>query len=123
MTVVHVVVKTVCITQTMFSIPETMVPAIETGVSRIETMVFVVETTVGVTQTLLSEAEPIFYASETGFSIAEKIVGEVPAAFVHPIGFSGGHNRSLVPIPGLFCERAGKYHFSRMPGIRCLSAL
>jgi hypothetical protein len=47
-------------------------------------MVFLVETTVGVTQTLFSEAEPIFYASETGFSITEKILGEVPAAFAHP---------------------------------------
>jgi hypothetical protein len=35
-----------------------------------------------VTQTLFSETEPIFYASETGFSITEKTVGEVPAAFV-----------------------------------------
>jgi hypothetical protein len=34
------------------------------------------------TKTLLSEAEPIFYAPETGFSITEKAVGEVPAAFV-----------------------------------------
>jgi hypothetical protein len=45
-------------------------------------MVFLVQTTVGVTQTLFSETEPIFYASETGFSITEKTVGEVPAAFV-----------------------------------------
>jgi hypothetical protein len=46
-------------------------------------MFFLVETTVRVTQTLFSEAEPIFYASETGFSIPEKTVGEVSAAFVH----------------------------------------
>jgi hypothetical protein len=46
--------------------------------------VFVVETKVGVTQTLFSEAEHIFYAPETVFSITEKIVGEAPAAFVHP---------------------------------------
>jgi hypothetical protein len=29
-----------------------------------------------------SEADPIFYASETRFSITEKIVGEVPTAIV-----------------------------------------
>jgi hypothetical protein len=45
-------------------------------------MVFLVQTTVGVTQTLFSEGEPIFYASETGLSITEKTVGEVPAVFV-----------------------------------------
>jgi len=40
-------------------------------------MVFLVQTTVGVTQTLFSETEPIFCASQTGFSIAEKTVGGI----------------------------------------------
>jgi hypothetical protein len=34
-----------------------------------------------VAKKMLSEAESIFYASETGFSITEKTVGEMPAAF------------------------------------------
>ena len=50
----------------------------------IQAMVFLVQTIVGLTRTLFSEMEPIFYASETGFSITEKILGKVPAAFAHP---------------------------------------
>jgi hypothetical protein len=34
------------------------------------------------TKTLFSEAESLFYMTETGFSITEKAVGEVPEAFV-----------------------------------------
>jgi len=45
-------------------------------------MVFLVETTVCGTKTLFSEAETIFCTSETGFSITERTVGEVPAVFV-----------------------------------------
>ena len=57
-----------------------MFPAVETLVLTIKAMVFLVETTVGVTQTFFSEAEPIFYASETGFSITKKTLGEMPAS-------------------------------------------
>jgi hypothetical protein len=49
-----------------------------------KTIAWIVQTIVGLTQTLFSEMEPIFYASETGFSITEKILGKVPAAFAHP---------------------------------------
>ena len=70
--------------ETMVEVPETMFSAVETLVSTIKAKVSLVETTVGVTQTPFPEAEHIFYASETGFSITKKILGEVLAAFVHP---------------------------------------
>ena len=54
--------------------------------SAVQTVVILVETTVGVTQTLFSEAEPIFYASETGFSMTEKNVGAAPVVFVQLCG-------------------------------------
>ena len=50
----------------------------------IQTMVLLVQTIVGLTQTLFSEMEPIFYASETGFSITQKTIGKVRAAIMHP---------------------------------------
>jgi len=63
--------------ETVVEVPETMFSAVETLVLTIKAMVFLVETTVGVTRTLFSEAEPIFCASQTGFSIAEKTVGDI----------------------------------------------
>jgi hypothetical protein len=50
----------------------------------IQAMVFLVQIIVGLTQTLFSEMEPIFYASETSFSIMQKTIGKVPAAIMHP---------------------------------------
>ena len=72
----------------MVEVPGTMFAAFETLVSTIKAIVFLVETTVCGTKTLFSEAAPIFYTSETGFSITEKIVGKVPAVF-------GGHHWNL----------------------------
>ena len=57
-------------------------------------MFFVVETIVFGTHTIFSEAETIFFASESGFSLTEKIVGDVPTIFVYPFNpnqsFQGG---------------------------------
>jgi hypothetical protein len=66
----------------IFSKGESIFSAIENLVPTIKTMFSLVETTVCGIQTLSSEAEPIFYASDTGFSIKEKTAGEMPAAFV-----------------------------------------
>jgi hypothetical protein len=74
--------------ETVVEVPGTVFPVIETVVSTIKAMVFLVETTVCGTKTLFSEAVPIFYTSETGFSITVKIVGKVPAVF-------GGHHWNL----------------------------
>jgi len=71
--------------QAIFLKAETMFSAVQTVVSTIKTMFFVIATPVGVTQALFREAEAIFYASQTGFSITKKTVGEMPAAFVHPL--------------------------------------
>jgi hypothetical protein len=67
--------------ETVVKVPETLVPAVETVVSTIKAMVFLFEATVCETRTLFSEAESIFRASETGFSIMEKSIGEVGFAF------------------------------------------
>jgi hypothetical protein len=66
------------VAETRVEVPAKMVPAVETLVWTIKTIVFIVETRVCGTKTLFSEAEPIFCASETGFSITKKSVGEVP---------------------------------------------
>ena len=70
--------------ETAVEVAETIFSAVLNLVWTIKTTFFLVLNTVGVTQTRFSEAEDIFYASETGFSITEKTLGEVPAAFVHP---------------------------------------
>jgi hypothetical protein len=41
-----------------------------------KTIAWIVQTIVGLTQTLFSEMEPIFYASETSFSITQKTIGQ-----------------------------------------------
>ena len=64
------------------AVPGIMFPAVETLVSTIKAVVFLFGTTVRGTKTLFSEAEPVVGASETDFSITEKTVGEVPAAFL-----------------------------------------
>jgi len=66
--------------ETVVEVPGTVFPVIETVVSTIKAMVFLAGTTVCGTKTLFSEAVPIFYTSETDFSITEKIVGKVSLA-------------------------------------------
>jgi hypothetical protein len=81
-------------------------------------MVFLVETTICGTKTFFSEAEPIFYASETGFSTTEKTVGEVSAVFVQPPNKS-----SKGGIYGSSCQLAECFNWSRGAVLRFIETL
>ncbi|MGD0101091.1 MAG: hypothetical protein ABSC60_12155, partial [Acidobacteriota bacterium] len=73
----------------IFPVSETMVFGIQKIFSVIEAIFPVVETTVSATESIFSEVENIFIASDnifsatkSVFSVAEKTVGEAPAALV-----------------------------------------
>jgi hypothetical protein len=75
LTMVCVVSPMVFVVLTTVSVTLTIIFVVLTPVFVFSIPVYVVETTVCGNKTLFSEAEPIFYVSETGFSITKKTAG------------------------------------------------